>query len=173
MTVEMYGSELLEHLSARAAGAPRRRQHLNLHLTYDDECQRLFNAIGVDSYIPPHRHSLDPKTETLIAVQGLMTLVVFDDLGEITRAVRFGAGTTGCGADCFGVEIPAGVWHTVIAEVPGSVLFEVKAGPFDPAMAKEFAPWAAAEGSNEAKIYLEELRAAADRVLSTRGTAGE
>jgi len=39
-----------------------------------------------------------------------------------------------------------------------SVLFEAKAGPFDPGAAKEFAGWAPEEGSPEAISYLCWLR---------------
>jgi len=40
---------------------------------------------------------------------------------------------------------------------PGSILLEIKAGPFDPTQPKEFAPWPPEEDSEMAERYLEEL----------------
>ena len=50
-------------------------------------------------------------------------------------------------------EVPPGTWHTVVALETGSVLLEVKAGPFIPDQPKEFAAWAPEEGSDEAREY--------------------
>ena len=57
-----------------------------------------------------------------------------------------------------GVELPAHAWHTVISEAHGSVLFEVKSGPFNPQHAKELAGWAPSEGSTEDVMWLYELK---------------
>jgi len=161
MTTRRLSWELLAALVEEAAQSSRRRQHLNIHWDYADPCQRLLNAIGVDSYIRPHRHALDPKAECLVAVRGLFALVTFDEDGSIREVVRFG--TEGHGPAevlAVGVELSAGTWHTVIALVPGAVLLELKAGPFDPNAAKEPASWAPEEGSPHATLYLEGLRAA-------------
>lgn len=90
-----------------------------------------------------------------------MTLVTFNDVGEIRDAIGFGVWEEGDRQPTslgVGVELPPGVWHTVVANVPGSVLFEVKEGPFDPERAKEFAEWAPAEGGEAAQEYLAALR---------------
>lgn len=70
MTIKKLSPELLGSLVEKAAESPRARQHHNIHERYDDPCQRFLNAIGMDSYIRPHRHSLDPKSECLVAVRG-------------------------------------------------------------------------------------------------------
>ncbi len=112
--------------------------------------------MGEDSYIRPHRHSLDPKDECLIAIRGQFALVAFGADGKIERVTRFGTEKyEQCNA---GVELPAGLWHTVVALTPGAVLLELKAGPFRSDAAKEPAPWAPAEGSAEAPAYLAHLR---------------
>ena len=149
-----FSNEFLDELGQQAAQSLRGRQHRNLHAHYDEPCQRMFNAVEVDSYIPPHRHSDASKPECLIVVRGLMTLVTFDAHGGIIDALELGPG----GAGGIGAELPPGIWHTVLAESAGAVLFEVKPGPFDPAEAKELAPWAPAEGSPAAEQYLVELR---------------
>ncbi|MHB1620743.1 MAG: WbuC family cupin fold metalloprotein [Sulfuricella sp.] len=160
MKVTNFSSAFLDQLTQEAEQSSRFRLHRNLHQNYQDTCQRLFNAIGVDSYIRPHRHLNDPKAECLMAVRGLMTLVTFDEVGQIVEAIRFGIPTQGSTEpSSVGVELPPGVWHTVIADIPGTILFEVKAGPFNPAQAKEWAEWAPAEETPEAQKYLSDLRA--------------
>lgn len=168
MSIRLFDSNFLDNLALQAASSVRRRQHANLHLSYEEPCQRLFNAIGVDSYIRPHRHMADPKAETLLAVRGLLTLLIFDDHGEVSRVVTMGPELVATGG-VMGVELPPGVWHTVLADVADSVLFEVKAGPFDGSAAKEHAPWAPEEGSSEVPEYLAHLRSEVIRCLSAGG----
>lgn len=146
----------LNALTEQAQVSPRRRQHLSIHQSYQEPCQRLFNAIEPDSYIRPHRHATDPRDEFLLAVRGEMALLIFDDSGAVTRVQRFASEKYGP-AFAAGIEVPASTWHTVLALQPGSVLLEVKAGPFDPAQPKDLAPWAPEEGSVDATRYLQAL----------------
>jgi hypothetical protein len=46
----------------------------------------------------------------------------------------------------------------VVSLVDYSILFEVKKGPFEPSLAKEFAPWAPKEGDKKANSYLKQLK---------------
>jgi cupin fold WbuC family metalloprotein len=154
--MKVFSAEYLNELTAQAQGNPRKRQHRNIHESYDDPCQRLFNAIEPDSYIPPHRHASDPKDELLIAVRGSMVLVTFDEQGRVTGVVRFGADRNGDGVSV-GAEVPANTWHTVIALESGCILLEVKAGSFDPNQPKNLAPWAPDECSNQAAAYRQML----------------
>lgn len=155
-------------LNSRAKDSPRKRQHLNIHRDYADPCQRFLNAIGTDSYIRPHRHALDPKTETIFAIRGLFALLVFDGQGAITRIDQFG--TEGLCANA-GVELAPATWHTILALTPQAVILELKAGPFDPGAAKELAPWAPEEGSRDAAGYLEFLKDAVAREYPAAGGA--
>lgn len=154
--MKVFGADYLNELTAQAQGSPRKRQHRNIHKSYEDACQRLFNAIELGSYIRPHRHATDPRDELLIAIRGLMALVTFDEQGMVTGVVRFGVDRNGEGL-AVGAEVPANMWHTVIALEPGCVLLEVKAGPFDPNQSKDLAPWAPDEGSSSANKYLDKL----------------
>lgn len=147
---------LLSDLAERAAASPRRRQHFNLHASYDDPCQRLLNYLWRDSYIRPHRHAADPKEETLIALHGAMGCIGFDDDGTVTRLVRLTA--DGSDGGCPAVVVEPGEWHTIVALSETALLLEAKAGPFDPAAAKEPAPWAAGEGGGHAGPYLRSLQ---------------
>lgn len=154
--MKVFGADYLNELTARAQCSPRKRQHHNIHESYADPCQRLFNAIEPSSYIRPHRHATDPRDELLIAVRGSMALVTFDERGMVTEVVRFGADRNGDGS-AVGAEVPANTWHTVIALESGCVLLEVKAGPFDPNQPKDLAPWAPDECGPNARQYLEKL----------------
>ena len=154
--MKVFSADYLDALTVQAQANPRKRQHRNVHDSYEDPCQRLFNAIEPGSYIRPHRHAIDPRDELLIAVRGLMALVTFDEQGQVTGAARFGSDKSSEDL-AVGAEVPAETWHTVIALKPGCVLLEVKAGPFDPNHPKDLAPWAPDEGGPDAKQYLEQL----------------
>lgn len=154
--VKIFDAYYLDDLTQQAKVSPRLRQHRNIHRSYQDATQRLFNAIEPGSYIRPHRHAADPKDELLIAVRGSMALLTFDDQGAVTDILRFGDG----GLDremAAGAEVPASTWHTVLALEPGCILLEVKAGPFDPNQPKNLASWAPEEGAAEAREYLDRL----------------
>lgn len=154
--MKVFSADYLNELTAQAQDNLRKRQHRNIHESYADPCQRLFNAIEPSSYIRPHRHATDPRDELLIAIRGLMALVTFDEKGNVTGVLRFGADGKEEGV-AVGAEVPTDTWHTVIALEPGSVLLEVKAGPFDPNQPKDLAPWAPDEGAQSAKQYLAKL----------------
>lgn len=154
--MKIFGADYFNELTAQAQDNLRKRQHCNIHESYADPCQRLFNAIEPESYIRPHRHVTDPRDELLIAVRGSLALVTFDEHGVVTGVVRFGTDRSGDGF-AVGAEVPANTWHTVIALESGCVLLEVKAGPFDPNQPKDLAPWAPDEGSYAALLFLSQL----------------
>lgn len=165
MSIVELSAQMLDNLVIQAENSVRKRQHCNVHGTHEDPVQRLFNAIELNSYIRPHRHSQDPKTETLLGIRGTLTFISFDETGEIIGAIEFGTQAADKPVRSVGVEVPPGVWHTVIANESGSILFEIKAGPFDSSKAKEWAPWAPPEGSELCDAYLNSLR---NRVLLLR-----
>lgn len=154
--MKVFSADYLDELSDQARNSARQRQHRNIHQSYEDNCQRMFNAIEPGSYIPPHRHAADPRDELLIAIRGQMVLVTFDDLGGVVSALRFGSEKNGRNI-AIGAEVSANTWHTVIALEPGCVLLESKAGPFDPDQPKNLASWAPEEGTALAQVYLREL----------------
>ena len=168
MILDVFSKEYLDAMILDASDSVRKRQHRNIHRSFDEKCQRLMNAIGLESYIAPHRHRLDPKRECLIAVRGLFAAVIFSDNGIVEKIEFFG--TEKFTDLTVGLELPTEAWHTVVALTQGSVLFEVKEGPFDAKKAKEFAPWAPSEGSADAQDYLDQLRALCkQRLLNSSG----
>ena len=82
-----------------------------------------------------------------------MALLIFDDVGQVVQVVRFGAQVADAQP-----TISAEVWHTVVAEVLGTILFEVKSVPFNPEQAKKYATWAPEEGIPEADECLMQLK---------------
>jgi cupin fold WbuC family metalloprotein len=155
----VFSRRYFEDLLNTASQSQRLIAHANVHRSYADPCQKLFNAIKVNSYIRPHRHSLDPKEECLIAVKGLLAFIPFNDQGLIESVILFGSEKYSEKLSIpSGLELPSGVWHTVVSLVDDSILFEVKSGPFDPSLAKELAPWAPEEGDENAPQYLETLK---------------
>lgn len=143
---------LLARASDAAAESPRRRKNYNFHRK-DDACHRLLNAMEPDSYIPPHCH-LDPaKDETILALRGKFGLVLFEADGTILTTAVLQAG-----GEAMGVDIPHGVFHTLVALEPQSVFFESKGGPYRPLAAEEKADWAPAEGAPDAAEYLDSLK---------------
>ena len=157
--MKVFSSQYFEDLIYEASQSHSLRAHANVHGSYADKCQKLFNAIQVDSYIRPHRHSLDPKDECLVAIKGLFGFIMFTEQGLIDSVNLFGSEKYSEKLSIpSGLELTSGVWHTAVSLVDNSILFEVKKGPFEPTLVKEFAPWAPMEGDKNANSYLMQLK---------------
>ena len=144
----------LDELIRSAQVSDRKRLNLNLHVSPDEPCQRFFNAMDPESYLRPHRQ---PKRKLLVGICGRFAAIVFDEVGNVLATHPFGAADRS--PNC-AVEIPAGTWNTVVSLESGSVLLEVKSGPFDPQNPPELAPWSPEAGTREAEEYLANLRRA-------------
>ena len=149
---------LLDHAVEAAEHSPRRRHIVRLH-EHGEAVQRMFNAIEPESYMRPHRHA--DKPETLVAMRGSLLVARFADDGTPIEGVVVSA--TG---PVRGVEIPPGAWHGIVCLQPGTVVFEVTRGPYDPATHKELAGWAPPEEDSEAGLaYIAFLRARFESIL--------
>ena len=148
-SLKIIGQNLLQQLSEQAANSPRLRKNYNLHPVLDDPVQRLCNAMEPDTYVRPHRHPEEDKWELFVILEGRALVLTFDDTGTTTGRVEL------CSAGpVYGVEIPTNTWHTVCALETGTVLFEVKKGPYHPLSDKDFASWAPEEGNMDCDKYL-------------------
>jgi len=144
--------ELLDSVTMDAKASPRRRKNYNFHPSDESRCNRLLNALEPGTYIRPHRH-LDPeKEELMVLLRGRMGLIFFDDAGNVTETALLAAGS-----DVFGIDIPAGTYHSLVCLEPGTVFLEAKAGPYRPFTPGETASWAPAEQDPEAASYLSGL----------------
>jgi cupin fold WbuC family metalloprotein len=149
--VQLIDDALMDATLTRAAASPRGRINHNFHPDMASNPHRFLNAWTRGSYAAPHRHLQVPKPESFIVLRGELALFVFDDRGEVTD--RFVLGRNGV----WGIDLAPGLWHTVTALTETAVCFEVKAGPYDAATDKEFAPWAPGEGEPGAAEYLARL----------------
>ena len=144
---------LLDAVTAQARTSARRRHMHRLHREYGEPVQRMLNALEPESYVAPHRHPAADTMEVFVALRGRLGVVEFDDAGTVRHAVVLDPrGPTQ------GIEVPPRAWHTIVALDPGTVAFEVKPGPYDPARAKEAAPWAPPEDDPHAPGYPARLR---------------
>jgi cupin fold WbuC family metalloprotein len=153
--VKLISSGLFEPLAGRAAASPRRRINHNFHESAGDNPHRFLNVLLRGTYIQPHRHTTPPKAETFLVLEGEAEVILFDDHGAVTARHPLGVETPG--GRVWGIDLPPGVWHTVLPRTDRAVCFEVKPGPWEPASDKEFAPWAPAEGSPDAAEYCRKL----------------
>ncbi|MBL8259036.1 MAG: WbuC family cupin fold metalloprotein [Candidatus Competibacteraceae bacterium] len=143
--LKLYSAATLGALSAQAAHSARLRKNLNVHPALEDPIQRLFNALEPGTYARPHRHARDGGWELMVVVRGAFAVLFFDGEGRVLSRVELRAD----GGDC-AVEIPARAWHCVASLAPGTVMFEVKPGPYSPLEDKDFASWAPPEGDARA-----------------------
>lgn len=150
--MEIINDRMIDGLSTEARTLPRKRTNLNFHEGEDDLIQRMLNALEPGSYIQPHRHANPPKREVFIALSGRLLVVFFGDEGRITSHTVLDQDR-----GVYGIEIPEGTWHTVIALESNTVVYEIKDGPYDISSDKEFAIWAPSENTSEADGYLTEI----------------
>ena len=152
-TPTIIDTTLLDSVTAQAVAAPRRRKNHNFHPSNEAPCHRLLNAIEPDSYVPPHCHAAAEKDETILALRGRMGLVFFDEAGKVVGTTQIAPG-----GPAMAVDIPHGLFHSIVALETGSVFFEAKAGPYEALSPAERAGWAPGEGEEGAMEYLEGLK---------------
>ncbi|MBU1692177.1 MAG: WbuC family cupin fold metalloprotein [Gammaproteobacteria bacterium] len=150
---QIINRELFNRVSSEARAASRRRKNFNFHAAETEASHRLLNAMEPDSYIPPHCHLDASKDESIIALAGRFGVVFFDHEGKVT-----GTAILAPGGEAVGVNIPHGVFHSLVALESGSLFFEAKAGPYKALEPAEKASWAPAEGGPDAVAYLGILR---------------
>ncbi|MDJ1504083.1 WbuC family cupin fold metalloprotein [Xanthocytophaga agilis] len=143
---------LLDQVTEKARTVPRLRMNHNFHQTPTDLLNRMLNAMEPGTYVRPHKHENPDKREAFLILRGRILVVAFDEKGEIKDHVELNPVLGN-----FGLEIPPRTYHTLIALETGSVLYELKDGPYNPTDDKQFAPWAPEEGTTEATTYMENL----------------
>jgi len=149
--MKLISEELLDGVTREAQENPRLRMNYNLHESLDAPIHRLLNALEPGTYLPPHRHA--DKEETYVVLRGSLLTFFYDDLGNITEKVCLNPS-----AGIYGVEIPLGTWHSIIALEAGTVIFEIKSGPYKPLPPEDIALWAPAPSDLEgAAIFMKRM----------------
>jgi cupin fold WbuC family metalloprotein len=151
--MKLFSQDLIDELSAKAASSPRLRANLNIHASGADLVQRFFIAAQRQTYFRPHRHLT--KSELALVLRGYFDVLTFDESGAVTGRYRVGSDTAN-----IGFETPSGTWHTLLAGTDGAAFLEIKEGPYDPATAAQFAPWAPPEDHGSVPAFQQWLRQA-------------
>jgi len=132
----------------------RKREIHNFHSSDQEALHRMLNSIQPGSYLRPHRHLDPPKDEGFVLLKGSAGFVFFHaEQGSMKKEfilLDFERGT-------YGIDIRAGVWHTLLSLEPDTVLYEIKPGPYTPLTDKDFAPWSPPDSAPEAATFLSEL----------------
>ena len=151
--MKIIDTALLDATTEKALQSPRLRMNYNFHETLDDPVNRLLNAVEPGTYVRPHRHLHPAKEEMFLVLRGKIAVFTFDEGGTVTETIVL---DPTCGT--YGAELKAGVWHSLLVLQTGSVIYEVKKGPFAPLAPEDLAPWSpAADDEKAVRRYLEML----------------
>ncbi len=148
-----------------ARAAARGRAHDCLHPDASDPVQRMVMALEPETCVTPHRHPGEDRWELLTLLEGRLLLLRFDDRGVVRERIELTTHGTRL------VEFDGAGWHALVSERPGTLVLEVKRGPWRPPGDADFAAWAPREGAPGAAAFRERLRKAqvGDCVASGRG----
>lgn len=123
--MESIDKNLLDTVSAAAKSSERLRMNHNFHDALNAPCQRMLNALEPGTFVPIHRHK--HTAETYILLRGKLKIFFYNEekiiVEEEVLAQSYG---------CYGVHIPAGVWHSMEVLESGTIIFETKDGPYTP-----------------------------------------
>ncbi|WP_010663183.1 WbuC family cupin fold metalloprotein [Marinilabilia salmonicolor] len=150
--MKLIDQQLLDYLSGQADSLERKRKNLNFHFGDEDVLQRMLNAFEPGTYVRPHKHENPEKREVFILLRGRLMMLFFDNEGNVSHCQLLDHK-----AGKYAVEIAPGEWHMAISLERGTVVYEVKDGPYNPSNDKQFASWAPAEGTPDANVWLERL----------------
>ena len=103
----------------------------DLRTSSADGSQRMLNVLMTDTVVPIHRHV--DTSETVIVCRGKVREEFYDAQGNKTAEFVLEAG-----GECPAVQVPMGMYHTLVCLEDGSVIFEAKDGAYDPVKTEEF-----------------------------------
>lgn len=122
---------ILDSLTEQAKASPRLRMNLDLRNSPEDGSQRMLNAIEPGSPLPIHRHR--KSSETVVCLRGRLVEEFYDDLEMIcTESIELSPN-----GPVVALNIPIGQWHTARALESGTVILEMKDGPYEPTGAED------------------------------------
>ena len=118
--------QVLDQLTEQAKASPRLRMNMDLRNSSEDQSQRMLNAIEPGSPLPIHRHQ--KSSETVVCLRGRLVEEFYDELERrCTEAIELSPNGPNVA-----LNIPVGQWHTVRALESGTVILEMKDGPYEP-----------------------------------------
>ena len=128
--MKVFDETLLLALFDQAKTSPRLRQHLDLRNSALDTSQRMLNALLPGTKVPIHRH--EETAETVVCLVGKLEEVMYEEVQDSSGEYTFrevSRQLLSPKEGFYGMQIPAGVWHTVHVIEP-SVIFEAKDGAY-------------------------------------------
>jgi glucose-6-phosphate isomerase len=128
-------AKLVETLKKRALASPSRRFRLCLHRSVEEAVQEMIVVHCRDNYSRPHRHDV---ASTAMILEGEMTIVLFDDAGNVTERIEMGPRESG---KPFTVRVGPRIWHMPVCRTPQLVFYETLEGPFERERMNDWAPW--------------------------------
>ncbi|MDR2118965.1 MAG: WbuC family cupin fold metalloprotein [Tannerellaceae bacterium] len=134
--MKIIDENLLNETTEKAKRSPRLRMNHNFHECLDEPVNRLINAMEPGTYLRPHRHINPDRDEAFLILRGKTAVFIFNELGNIEEQLLLDPQS-----GVYGAEIKAGVWHGLIVLETGTVLYEIKNGPYVPVSPANFAPW--------------------------------
>ena len=116
---------LLDDLTEKAKASPRLRMNQDLRNTPDDQSQRMLNALEPGTVMPIHRHLY--SSETMVILRGRLVEEYYSEAGQCTETIEMYPG-----GPVVALNIPAGQWHSLRVLESGTVILEMKNGPYVP-----------------------------------------
>lgn len=116
---------IIDETIQKASESPRLRMNYNLHESFEDSVQRMFNALEPGTIVPVARHPY--SSETLIMLRGKLRVLIYDDNKNILEDVIIAPNS-----DNIGYHIPKGTWYKVESLEHGTICFETREGPYAP-----------------------------------------
>lgn len=118
--------QMLDALTSLAKASPRLRHNYDLRNTDQDLSQRMLNAIEPGSVVPIHRHR--NSSESVVILWGRLAVDFYNEAGtacvsSVELAIE---------GPNIALNIPLGQWHTVRSLESGTVIMEMKDGPYLP-----------------------------------------
>jgi cupin fold WbuC family metalloprotein len=127
MEYQMINASLLDKITESAQKNERLRMNYNIHKELTDPLNRMLNALEPGTVIPVHRHLHPFKNESFIILRGELDVLLYNDEGLLIETV-----TLNPEKGNYGIDIPGEIWHSMNVKEKGTVIFEVKRGPYTP-----------------------------------------
>ena len=99
--------------------------NLDLRNSAEDQSQRMLNALEPGTVLPIHRHC--STSETVAILRGRAVQWLYDDEGRVTEKVLLEVGGL-----IPAMSVEKGQWHRLECLESGTVILEMKDGPYEP-----------------------------------------
>jgi cupin fold WbuC family metalloprotein len=106
-------------------GTQRKRSRLCAHKDISSSLHEMFIVHKKNIYVRPHKHL--GKSESFHLIEGEVTLILYEDNGDIRTVVDMGSYESG---KCFYYRVDEPVFHSILIQSDYIVFHEATLGPF-------------------------------------------